>query len=228
MTTTHTHLIDGTHSIGEIAANLPGASAVFRKFKMNFCCQGGASLAEAAQQHGVDMDDLTKALHALDESDSPPETSLGTAELIQHILIRYHAVHRDEMVELIALSCKVESVHASHPDVPKGLAELLHQMLGELEVHMKKEEIILFPAMQLNADTRFPAPIAKLRHDHGDQGEYLRQIEALTNCMTPPDDACRAWQALYVGVSKLVDDLMTHVHLENNILFPRFEKTPQE
>ncbi len=227
MTTTHTHLIDGTHSIGEIAANLPGASAVFRKFKMNFCCQGGASLAEAAQHHGVDMDDLTKALHALDESDSPPETSLGTAELIQHILIRYHAVHRDEMVELIALSCKVESVHASHPDVPKGLAELLHQMLGELEVHMKKEEIILFPAMQRSSEGRFNEPISKLRHDHKDQGEQLHQIESLTNDFTPPDDACRSWQALYAGTAKLTEDLMTHIHLENNVLFPRFEGSPR-
>lgn len=224
MTTTHAHLIDGMHSIGEIAAKLPGASAIFRKFKMNFCCQGDTSLAEAAHRRGVDMDDLTKALHALDESDSPADTSLGTAELIQHILTRYHAVHRDEIVELIALSCKVESVHANHPDVPKGLADLLHQMLGELEMHMKKEEIMLFPAMQLSANVQFPAPIAKLRHDHGDQGEYLRRIETLTNGMTPPEDACRAWQALYIGVTKLIDDLMTHVHLENNVLFPRFEQ----
>lgn len=219
--------IDSLHSIGEIAATLPGAAAVFHKYKIRFCCHGDQSLADAARKSDIDLDNLIKALEALDITDDTPALSQSTHELIQHILTRYHEVHRHEFAEMIALSRKVEAVHADHPVAPTGLADLLHQMLGELEVHMKKEEIILFPAMQRSIEGRFNEPISKLRHDHKDQGEQLHQIESLTNDFTPPDDACRSWQALYAGTAKLTEDLMTHIHLENNVLFPRFEGSPR-
>jgi regulator of cell morphogenesis and NO signaling len=96
-------------------------------------------------------------------------------------------------------------------------------MIGELEVHMKKEELILFPAMRRQSVTRFDAPITQMRHDHDEHGAHLRQIDTLTGHFHLPDGACRTWAALYTGVEKLVDDLMEHVHLENNVLFPRFE-----
>jgi regulator of cell morphogenesis and NO signaling len=117
-------------------------------------------------------------------------------------------------------------VHAGDPSAPAGLASLLEKLIGELEVHMKKEELILFPAMMRSASGGLGAPVAEMRHDHDDQGVHLRKLEAITNGYALPAEACRSWQALYRGTAKLADDLMEHIHLENNVLFPRFEEHP--
>jgi regulator of cell morphogenesis and NO signaling len=210
-------------TVGEIAATVPGATAVFREFNMDFCCHGDVALAKAALQRGLDVSDVTYALQALEASDAQGPASRDTDQLIDHILIRYHETHRRELAELVALADKVEKVHASHPDAPHGLASLLHRMRGELEVHMKKEELILFPAMRRGVNG-LADPIAQMRHDHDEHGEHLQRLGALTNGLTLPEDACRSWHALYAGLSKLTEDLMEHIHLENNVLFPRFQQ----
>lgn len=213
-------------SVGEIAATLPGATAVFRAFKVNFCCHGDVSLAEAAHRRGVKPAELKEALQALEGSDASLSLSIGTDELIDHIFNRYHEVHRRELTELVELARKVEAVHTDHPDVPHGLGDLLQQMRSELDEHMRKEELILFPAMRHGAETKLDGPITQMRHDHDDHGEHLQRLEALTNDFTPPVEACRSWRAVYTGAAKLSEDLMEHVHLENNVLFPRFQEIP--
>ncbi len=208
--------------IGEIAAALPGATAIFRKFNLDFCCGGDIALGDATSKRGLEFSEVAQALAAIDpegQTSAPTETEA----LIDHILSRYHETHRRELPELVRLARKVEKVHHLHPKAPHGLADLLEAMIGELEVHMKKEELILFPAMQRQGSGKFDAPITQMRHDHDDHGQYLRQIEKLTENFQLPDGACRTWQALYKGAEKLVDDLTEHVHLENNVLFPRFE-----
>lgn len=133
----------------------------------------------------MNVTDLEKALRALGTSDTPPPSPLGTGDLIDHILTRYHEVHRRELMELVELARKVEAVHADHPEAPRGLADLLHRMRGELEIHIKKEELILFPAMRRSLGTRLDAPIAQMRHDHDDHGAHPRRLETLTNAFTP-------------------------------------------
>jgi regulator of cell morphogenesis and NO signaling len=212
----------GDRNVGEIAANLAGATSVFRHFGIDFCCHGDVPLDQAARMRGVDIDKLVEALSALDgtPSSSLPE---GTAELIDHILTRYHEVHRRQLPELIMLSRKVEQVHAGKPGVPAGLAEVLQHALGELEVHMKKEELILFPAMRRQGAGPLDGPIAQMRHDHVDHGDVLERIAELTGDFTVPEGSCGTWWALYAGAAQLRDDLIEHIHIENNILFPRFE-----
>ncbi|MGE0180641.1 MAG: iron-sulfur cluster repair protein YtfE [Parvularculaceae bacterium] len=209
--------------IGEIAASLPGATGVFRKHGLDFCCGGEVALADAARACDISLDKVETDLRALQSNQLPAAAPAETPALIDYILERYHETHRRELPELVRLAQRVEKVHADHPDVPRGLADLLEQMIGELEVHMKKEELILFPAMRRQGGAKFDAPIIQMRHDHNDHGAHLRQIETLTGRFQLPDGACRTWEALYAGVKKLVDDLMEHVHLENNVLFPRFE-----
>lgn len=209
-------------TVGEIAASLPGAAAVFRKFKIDFCCHGDVSLDEAAAGRGLDVATIADALRSLDASDLPEPAKLTSADLIDHIQTRYHETHRREIAELIQLSRKVEAVHKEHPQAPLGLADLLRQIEGELEVHMKKEELILFPAMHW-ADTALDMPIGQMRHDHNDHAEFLDRLKAVTEDFTLPEGACRSWQALYAGLAKFADDLVEHIHIENNILFPRFE-----
>ena len=209
-------------TVGEIAARLPGATAVFRRFGMDFCCKGNVALAESARQRGVDVAEVERALAALDGSADRLAPPQDTAALIDHLLERYHETHRRELPELVRLARRVEKVHAGRADSPRGLADLLERITVELEQHMLKEELVLFPAMKQRSGARLDAPISCMRHEHDGHGEHLRALEALTNGITAPPDACRTWQALYAGLDKLRDDLMEHIHLENNVLFPRF------
>ena len=213
-------------TVGEIAANLPGATTVFRRFGMDFCCKGNVALDESARQRGVDPVEVARALSALDGTRDRTAAPTETAALIDHIFARYHETHRRELPELIRLARTVEKVHAKRSDVPRGLADLLQRMSAELVQHMAKEELILFPAMK-RGGLPLDAPIACMRHEHDDHGEHLRELEALTNAITLPSGACRTWQALYAGLAKLQDDLMEHIHLENNVLFPRFSRAIQ-
>ena len=208
--------------VGEIAATLPGATAVFRNFKLDFCCGGDAILADAVRRRGLEIEAVEAALAALDPSDaaSAPE---ATGALIDHIVSRYHETHRRELPELIRLARKVEAVHAAHVEAPKGIADTLGAIYAELEKHMQTEEADFFPLMRKD-DAGNSLSVAQLRHDHDRHGEMLRRLERLANGFVLPEGACRSWEALYAGSAKVVDDVMEHIHLENNVLFPRFER----
>lgn len=149
-----------------------------------------------------------------------PPRDLG--DLTSFIEAEYHARHRAQMPELAALSEKVETVHAGQADAPVGLAGLLHRMIGELEVHMKKEELILFPAIRTGA-MGLDAPIAMMRADHDDHEAEVEEIKRLTNGLTLPEGACGSWTRLYAGIGEFLDDLAAHIRLENDVLFPQFE-----
>ena len=209
-------------SVGSIAARLAGASAVFRRYGIDFCCQGHAPLKEAANHRRLDLAEVENALAALDASESPQVPDESDA-LVEHIQTHYHDVHRRQLGELIELSRKVEAVHVTHREVPAGLAETLTRVREELEVHMKKEELMIFPAMRRRRPGSLSERIREMRHDHDDHARFLDQIARLTDDYTPPEGACRSWRSLYAGAAQFRDDLVEHVHLENNVLFPRFE-----
>ncbi len=143
--------------------------------------------------------------------------------LIDHILTRYHETHRREFPELIRLAVKVEDVHAGHPDLSDNLVFRLKKMHGELEAHMKREELILFPMMRQGLFGRLSGPIAQMRLDHEEHDAMLGELKALTGAFHPPAGACGTWQALYRGLDKLCTDLQEHIAIENDILFPVFE-----
>jgi len=209
-------------TLGEIARELPGAAAVFRRYRLDYCCGGAVSLREAAAAAGVDAGAIERELAALSpEAGAAPDEPLP---LIDHILTRFHETHRRELPELIALARRVEERHAGHPDVPRGLAHLLEHIAEAIEEHMQKEERILFPMMRAGGMPMILGPIQVMEHEHVEHGERLRQLEALTRQHTPPADACTSWHALYAGTRKLVDDVMQHIHLENNVLFPQFSE----
>lgn len=154
----------------------------------------------------------------LDET--PPNE---TADLIAYILARYHDVHRQELPQLRDMSRKVETVHAAHPGCPRGLADFLNAMLGELEHHMMREEQVLFPTLLAGGAGCAPFALRRMRTEHDDHIERLSELRERTAEFTPPPDACGTWRALYSGCKKLHDDLGAHIRLENEDLFPRFE-----
>ena len=210
-------------TLAQMAVALPGATALFRRHKLDFCCGGQISLRDAAAAKGLDLPTLEAALAALERPDRTAEP-LDTAALIDHILSRYHAVHREQMPELIRMARRVEAVHRDHPQVPAGLSALLEQAEHELLDHMTKEEEILFPMMRRGAGGGMAQyPIRVMRQEHHSHGEMIAALMARTQDATPPEGACTTWRALYAGLARLVDDLMQHIHLENNQLFPAFE-----
>jgi regulator of cell morphogenesis and NO signaling len=222
MTTTDDLTTDS--NVGQIAAHLPGAAAVFRNNGISFCCGGDQSIAEAATRRGRDPAEIVVALQALlkgADRGAPQET----ADLIAHIQSRYHDTHRRELADLIPLARKVETVHGEHPDAPQGLASLLADILSEMESHMMKEEQVLFPMMLSGGNPMIVHPIAMMRSEHEGHADKLRAMEHLTHGFALPEGACRSWSALYAGSEKLAQDLVAHMHLENEILFPRFETT---
>jgi regulator of cell morphogenesis and NO signaling len=223
--TTQTVSLRG-RSVGDIAASVPGATEIFRKFRIDFCCNGDLDLEAAAQKRGADAAALRQALESLAVQSADSPARMGSDELIDHIESCYHQAHRQQLPELIALSRKVEAVHRDHPKVPAGLADVLRHMAADLEEHMAREEASLFPAMRASDAGDLGLSIAELRAGHDRHGQLVELLETITGDFAAPEGACRSWRALYIGTARLVDDLMEHIHLENNVLFPRFAASP--
>lgn len=212
-------------TVTAIAAELPGAADLFRRSAINFCCGGNIPLRAAAERAGLSPADLLAELEALQRA-AGREAPQETEPLIDHLLSRYHETHRRELAFLIPLAQKVERVHGDHPVAPSGLAQALVALHDELEEHMTGEEEILFPLMRQGGTARIARPIAQMRHEHEDTVRLLHDIEHAAHGMALPEGACGSWTALYTGLRKLTDDLVLHMHLENAVLFPRFEAAP--
>ncbi|MGE7958277.1 iron-sulfur cluster repair protein YtfE [Pseudomonas sp. NPDC089530] len=208
-------------SLGQLACDIPGATRVFHEFNLDFCCGGQKTLRDAALGKRLDPAPIAQALHQLQDSAAPQHDWRAEpgAALIAHILARYHARHREQLPELIRLACRVEQVHGARDSCPNGLADHLRDMQQELEGHMLKEEQVLFPMLQQGLGHRAAPPIHVLRLEHDQHGEALEKLLVLTDHITPPANACNTWRALYRGLREFHDDLMQHIHLENNVLF---------
>jgi regulator of cell morphogenesis and NO signaling len=208
--------------VGEIAESLPGSTEVFRRAGIGFCCGGDESLSLAARHNGADLAAVMDALRRLQaRSANVPPTE--TMALIDHILGRFHDVHREELEWLIPLAQKVETVHGDHDEAPLGLTEALIALAEDLDSHMAREEEALFPMMRAGGNPMIVHPIARMRDEHDVTDTLLANVLSVTRDLDLPAGACRSWTALYTGLRKFADDLKAHMHLENEVLFPRYE-----
>ncbi|MEC5398969.1 iron-sulfur cluster repair protein YtfE [Uliginosibacterium sp. H1] len=222
MTITAT-LPDIDQSLGALARSIPGATRIFNEYALDFCCGGKHSLRAAAAERGLDAQAIAERLAALQpQADEQDWQQASDEQLIDHILTRYHAVHRMQLPELIRLARRVETVHGEdRAECPVGLADHLEHMLQEMESHMQKEEQVLFPMLLRGLRPMAGGPIAVMRHEHDEHGVALQRLADLTDDITLPRGACNTWRALYVGLRAFRQDLMEHIHLENNVLFER-------
>ncbi|GKX54285.1 iron-sulfur cluster repair protein YtfE [Leminorella grimontii] len=208
--------------LGELALSIPRASALFRKYNLDFCCGGKQTLLRAATKKELDLDAIEAELAAL--STEAPEKDWQSAplgDIIDRIIVRYHDRHREQLPELMLQAAKVERVYADNPNAPRGLTKYLTMLHDELSSHMMKEERILFPMIKQGMGSQAAGPISVMESEHDEAGELLEVIRHVTNNVTPPPEACTTWKALYNGINELTDDLMNHISLENNVLFPR-------
>lgn len=211
--------------VGQLAATHPLATRVFARHGIDYCCGGGAPLAEVCSRKGLDtaavMAEIEEEL-AAPGADGKQWDKTPLPELIDHILAVYHASLKEELPRLDGMAHKVLDVHGDKdPARFAALVEVFTGLRAELQQHMLKEEQILFPMIRRGQGTAAGAPVGVMMHEHEVAGEALRRLRTLTDDYTVPQEACNTWRALWHGLAALEAALHEHIHLENNILFPR-------
>ena len=223
-------------TVRELALEVPAATRVFEKMGIDYCCGGKRSLADACAVAGVKIEDvqleLTTASHA--HWEEPNFHTATLEELINHVVGKHHSFTRLEIARLNALLEKVCAAHGeNHPELFQ--INLLFRELGaDLETHMTKEERVLFPyVVRMEAATKqhvslfrppfgtVANPVRMMMLEHDRAGELLKEIRTQSANYTVPLDGCFSYQTLYTALEALEKDLHQHIHLENNILFPR-------
>ncbi len=211
-------------TIGQIAAEYPLATRVLARHKIDFCCGGGMALKTICEQRGLSSENLINEI--FDElSDNSLDVNWNQRtliELIEHILQTHHRPLEEELLRLETMLKKVHQVHhKKNPEVLDQLLNVYLDMKQELLQHMHKEEVILFPLIKAGRGLEADCPIALMRQEHDSAGSSLQKIRELTDNFTVPEGACNTWRALWHGLENLEKDLHQHIHLENNIFFPR-------
>ncbi len=227
-----------TKTVREYALEIPAATRIFEKLGIDYCCGGSRSLVDACTAVGISVDEVLDSLNADSESVSTSAArdwqALSQAELITHIIDKHHAFTREELVRLEALLAKVSGVHGeNHPELFQ-IQEQFGKLRCELEPHMLKEENVLFPYIvqveeaALANQTLPPPPFRTVQNpvrvmmaEHDAAGYILGRMREASSDYAVPPDGCISYKTLYSALRALEVDLHQHIHLENNILFPR-------
>ena len=222
-------------TVAEVVAENINAAHVFKKYGIDFCCGGGISVEKACAKKNVAYIDLEKDLLAIDVVNRAYNYDSWKLDfLIDHIENIHHTYVEENSPLILQYSNKVAKVHGAHfPQVVK-INELFTAVAQELAAHMKKEELILFPFIKqmvkaekegsVVAAPHFGTvnnPIAMMHEEHENAGDVFKEIAVLTNNYNAPEGACNTFKALYAKLEEFEQDLHQHIHLENNILFPK-------
>jgi regulator of cell morphogenesis and NO signaling len=230
-------LFDPTKTVRELALQIPNATRVFEQAKIDYCCGGDHLLGDACQDAGVDLQELERLLETSSNgvAANPIDyQGLTLVDLITHILDKHHVFTKTEMARLDALTAKVVSAHGENHSELLTVKNLIRQLCDDLTQHMFKEEQILFPfvvELEQSVLQNRPAPFAPfgtvnnpirmMMTEHDTVGEILRALRRLTFDYAVPTDGCLSYQTLYQALETFEQDLHQHIHLENNILFPK-------
>ena len=236
--------MDTQKTIGEMVALDYRTAAVFKKYNIDFCCQGNRTIEDACEGKAITstqvLEDLAK-VQQQKKSDTPDFDSWPLDLLADYVEKTHHRYVDTAISQLKPYLDKVAKVHGDrHPEL-LSIREEFYESAGELTAHMKKEELILFPyvrkvvkAKAEGTPTEAPHfgtvenPIQMMMEEHENEGERYRKISKLTNNYTPPADACNTYRVTFALLQEFEEDLHLHIHLENNIIFPKaiaFEKS---
>lgn len=221
--------------VGQIVADDYRASQIFRARGLDFCCGGKKTLSSLCEAKSIELDEVLRELNLLQDSDTGQhhfnEWSLDF--LADYIVQNHHKFAQKMLPELVFYAEKVARVHGdSHPEL-LDILEKVKTLSYEMIEHMEKEEEDLFPQIkdlvqQQKLGTVKEALVEVLEAEHEKAGELMFEIEALTNNFTPPEDACASYRVLFQNLEGFQNDLHKHVHLENNILFPKALELEQQ
>lgn len=226
-----------TQTVREIAQNQPSSIRVFEQFGIEYCCGAGERLLEACAARDVDVDAVIDALERASRSSSAHMkdwTKEPLASLTAHIIATHHTYCKSELPRLSGLAAKVVNAHGgSNPELA-AIRTKLAKLAEELIDHLAEEELVVFPmiakleqtteggsAGAKKSETPIGTPLALLVQDHENAGVLLAEIRSLSRNFIAPEYACSTYHAFFDGLREFERDLHMHVHLENNILFPR-------
>lgn len=224
-------------SLAQIVTSNHQAAAVLEKYNLDFCCKGNRSLEQACMEKELPVDQIANELKGLTTPDPANNTALFNdmtlTQLADYIVLTHHVYVKKELPQIFNYLEKVNSKHGQrHPEL-KNIFQLFAAVKEELEGHMKKEELILFPRikeleklvdnpghLKLNIGY-LQSPILVMEQEHDHAGTLFNEIRILTNNYTPPTEACTTYRLSFTALQAFEADLHQHVHLENNILFPK-------
>jgi regulator of cell morphogenesis and NO signaling len=222
-----------TARVADLARERPATIRVFQRHRIDFCCGGKRSLAEAAERSGVALEPLLTELRVALSTGAGDSRTLpeSLADLGKLIVGRYHVALRGELPRLVQMANRVEKVHGDEmPTVLPPLASAVRALAAELDSHMREEEEGVFPAIErLERDggtaglsaAELERLVAAREDEHVVAGGLLAQMRELSGGFAPPEWACNTFRGLYHGLAELETELHEHIHLENNVLFPR-------
>lgn len=219
-------MLDIQIKVADLVLEHPECAPILQRHKIDFCCRGHLPLHDAASEKKVALEHLTSELvHAIEarERQTKNPAQLSTPALIAHIIGTHHAYLRDALPFIVGLANKVARVHGAHDENLIELAVHVRAIAEALLPHLDDEEKVLFPSLMSGRD---PDTIAReletMVKDHLEVGELLAKIRAATRDFTLPDWACMSFRTLFAELHHLETDVLTHVHLENHALMPRF------
>lgn len=221
-------------TVAQIVAADMRTATIFKKYGIDFCCGGGKPVAEACKGKEIDASIIFSEIENLDiEKADTNFDNMDLDVLSNHIIDSHHVYVKEATPLIMQFADKVAKVHGhAHPETIK-IAKLFREVATELDQHMMKEEGILFPhiinlaiANRNNESIAVPFgsvknPIKMMENEHDIAGDIFKEIEKLSSNFTPPPHACNTYKALYHHLKEFQDDLHIHIHLENNILFPK-------
>lgn len=228
-------------TLGEIAAKDLRKAEVFKKYGLDFCCGGKKTVKEACAEKGIDItqveQDLREPQHTVQEARPLPFNEWNLSFLADYIVNTHHYYVRKTIPDIRNYAAKVASVHGGHHPELLRINELVAEVCEEMDEHMIKEEKVLFPYIkQLATAVRGSAaslpsiasPIRQMETEHESVGNNMHEIRKISNNYELPDDACASYSFLFKTLDEFENDLHTHVHLENNILFPKALKLEED
>lgn len=233
MCTIHLRAVESQRSIGELVAEQPNRAIVLERFGIDYCCGGNRTLVEACCERGIDPNEvLVEFEHEPDRRKSlePASASLTITELTAHIVTVHHAGLREELPRIERLIQKCVAAHGARNPRFLVLSTEFRTFADELEIHMMKEERVLFPLAEGYERGIVPSPlhcggiefpIAVMESEHRDVAETLARFHRLTDDYTAPPEACATWRELLRSLRAMERDLHFHIHEENNLLHPR-------
>ena len=223
--------------VGDLVAKDYRTATVFKQNGIDFCCNGNRTLEEVCKQKEMSVTNIIGELNQVSQQISAAQTDFNSwpLDLLADYIEKKHHRYVEEKIQKIKpyldKICKVHGEH--HPELYE-INQLFNDSAGELAMHMKKEELILFPAVRRMVKAQMQKttperpqfgsvnnPIKMMMHEHNNEGERFRKIEELSNKYNPPQDACNTYRVSFAMLKEFEDDLHLHIHLENNILFPK-------